>query len=127
MGWVNRRPLSFALKRSVFALVFTQNTVTKRYSITIGTALHLAYQYRLRGTGKRLIFHQSNNQKTVGEIRGNTILGERSRPKMQKAVKSALFPVFSIHQAIYLRIEVAHFLERFRISKTKRAYTLRAI
>lgn len=119
--------LSFAPERPVLVLVFTQNTVTKRYSIAIGTALHLAYQYRLRGTGKRLIFYQSNNQKTVGEIRGNTILGERSRPKIQKTVKSALLPVVSIHQTIYLRIKVAHFLERFRISKTKRGYTQRAI
>lgn len=44
-----------------------------RNGIAAGAVLHPAYQCRLRGTGKRLIFHQSNNQKTVGEIRGNTI------------------------------------------------------
>ena len=66
-----------------------------------------------------------NNQKAVGAIRGNTILRECSRSKTQKAAESALFSEFSLHQAVYLRIKVAHLCERFRIIQTKRVYTQR--
>lgn len=75
---------------------------------------------------KKTDFHQLNNQKAVGAIRGNTILlRECSRSKTQKAAESALFSEFSLHQAVYLRIKVAHLCERFRIIQTKRVYTQR--